>query len=318
MQRGRREVGRAAGCAWTPRRTCNETQLIGFGRPPVMDGAIRRTVLWPQEIFGSQQNCSAMADAYGTGFGPGLLTQPWPQLARTMFKSCPLTQPSRLRSARWQISQGRTALEQDGAGNADGDGAHGADEARGRRAGARTFRDPLADNPPSCRQRHAHSGQEPGHGQARPGRRKVSSHEPRKIGYGLAVIAVLSAARAAWSPRRVEHALQTQTQGATMSKGPLSKSDLIQLLVDKHATNLTRKDVKGIIEAVASIGHVELKKNGLFVVPGLVRMVVVKKPATKERKGINPFTKEPTVFKAKPARKVVKGRPVKAAKDAVA
>jgi len=40
--------------------------------------------------------------------------------------------------------------------------------------------------------------------------------------------------------------------------------------------------------------------------------------ATKERKGINPFTKEPTVFKAKPARKVVKGRPVKAAKDAVA
>ena len=47
-------------------------------------------------------------------------------------------------------------------------------------------------------------------------------------------------------------------------------------------------------------------------------MVVIKKPATKARKGINPFTKEPTVFKAKPARKVVKGRPVKAAKDAVA
>jgi hypothetical protein len=47
-------------------------------------------------------------------------------------------------------------------------------------------------------------------------------------------------------------------------------------------------------------------------------MVVVKKPATKERKGINPFTKEPTVFKAKPVRKIVKGRPVKAAKDAVA
>ena len=47
-------------------------------------------------------------------------------------------------------------------------------------------------------------------------------------------------------------------------------------------------------------------------------MVVVKKPATKERKGINPFTKEPTVFKAKPARKVVKGRPVKGPKDAVA
>jgi nucleoid DNA-binding protein len=103
-----------------------------------------------------------------------------------------------------------------------------------------------------------------------------------------------------------------------MAKGPLSKSDLIQTVVDKHAPNLTRKDVKGVLDSVASIAHAELKKNGVFVVPGLVRMVVVKKPATKERKGINPFTKEPTVFKAKPARKVIKGRPVKAAKDAVA
>jgi DNA-binding protein HU-beta len=103
-----------------------------------------------------------------------------------------------------------------------------------------------------------------------------------------------------------------------MAKGPLSKSELIQILVDKHATNLKRKDVKGIIEQMATIGQAELKKNGVFVVPGLVRMVVIKKPATKARKGINPFTKEPTIFKAKPARKVVKGRPVKAVKDAVA
>ncbi|MGA7744810.1 MAG: HU family DNA-binding protein [Polyangia bacterium] len=70
--------------------------------------------------------------------------------------------------------------------------------------------------------------------------------------------------------------------------------------------------------ARSSLGQAESKKNGIFNVPGLVRMVVVKKPATKERKGINPFTKEPTVFKAKPARKVVKGRPVKGPKDAVA
>ena len=103
-----------------------------------------------------------------------------------------------------------------------------------------------------------------------------------------------------------------------MSKGPISKSDLIQKIADKFDGKLTRKDVKGIVETVATIGHAELKKNGVFVVPGLVRMVVVKKPATKERKGINPFTKEETVFKAKPARKVVKARPVKAAKHAVA
>jgi DNA-binding protein HU-beta len=102
-----------------------------------------------------------------------------------------------------------------------------------------------------------------------------------------------------------------------MPKGPLSKSALVQTLADKHSDKLTRKDVKGLLEAIAELGHTELKKNGIFVLPGLVRMVVVKKPATKERKGVNPFTGEPTVFKAKPARKVIKARPVKAAKDAI-
>ena len=103
-----------------------------------------------------------------------------------------------------------------------------------------------------------------------------------------------------------------------MPKGPLSKSGLVQSLADKASDNLTRKDVKALLETIVEIGHHELKKNGIFVLPGLVRMTVVKKPATKERKGINPFTKEPTVFKAKPARKVIKARPVKAAKDAIA
>ena len=99
------------------------------------------------------------------------------------------------------------------------------------------------------------------------------------------------------------------------SGGPLSKSGLIQAIADK--SELARKDVKGVVEALADLGYKELKKNSLFVVPGLVRMTVIKKPATKARKGINPFTGEPAVFKAKPARKVIKARPVKAAKDAV-
>jgi DNA-binding protein HU-beta len=102
-----------------------------------------------------------------------------------------------------------------------------------------------------------------------------------------------------------------------MPKGPLSKSGLVQTLADKHSDKLTRKDVKGLLETLSQLGHSELKKNGIFVLPGLVRMVVVKKPATKERKGVNPFTGEPAVFKAKPARKVIKARPVKAAKDAI-
>jgi nucleoid DNA-binding protein len=76
--------------------------------------------------------------------------------------------------------------------------------------------------------------------------------------------------------------------------------------------------VKSVVEALVAIGHIELKKSGVFVMPGLAKFVVVRKPATKERKGVNPFTGEATVFRAKPARKVVKARPVKAAKEAIA
>jgi DNA-binding protein HU-beta len=96
----------------------------------------------------------------------------------------------------------------------------------------------------------------------------------------------------------------------------MTKSELIEKITAEHS-GLSKKDVKGVIESLATVGYKELKKNGTFVVPGFAKFVVIKKPATKERKGINPFTKEPTVFKAKPARKIVRARPVKAAKDAV-
>ena len=98
---------------------------------------------------------------------------------------------------------------------------------------------------------------------------------------------------------------------------PMSKSELIQKLADENAEKLTRKDVKSVLESLCSVGYKELKKNDTFLVPGFAKFVVIKKPATKARKGINPFTKEPTIFKAKPARKVIRARPVKAAKDAL-
>ena len=98
----------------------------------------------------------------------------------------------------------------------------------------------------------------------------------------------------------------------------MSKSELIQKIAEQHSNkNMARKDVKAVIELLAAIGYKELNKSGAFLVPGFAKFVVIKKPATKERSGINPFTKEPTIFKAKPARKIVKARPVKAAKDAV-
>ena len=97
----------------------------------------------------------------------------------------------------------------------------------------------------------------------------------------------------------------------------MSKSELIQKIAEQNSNNIARKDVKAIIEALTSIGHKELKKAGVFLVPGFAKFVVVKKPAAKARKGTNPFTGEAMVFKAKPARMIVRARPVKAAKNAV-
>ena len=95
----------------------------------------------------------------------------------------------------------------------------------------------------------------------------------------------------------------------------MSKSELIQKVAEE--CSVAKKDVKAVMEATAAVAYKELKKSGVFMLPGFAKFMVVKKPATKERTGINPFTKEPTVFKAKPARKILKARPVKAAKDAV-
>jgi len=96
----------------------------------------------------------------------------------------------------------------------------------------------------------------------------------------------------------------------------LSKSHLTEKIASEHE-GISKKDVKGVLEALVAIGHRELKKTGTFLVPGFAKFVVIKKPAMKERQGINPFAKEPTIFKAKPARKIVRARPVKAAKNAV-
>ena len=70
----------------------------------------------------------------------------------------------------------------------------------------------------------------------------------------------------------------------------MTKSQLIERIAAE--TEVAKKEVKGVLEALVSVGHKELKKAGVFLVPGFAKFVVVKKPATKARKGINPFTKE--------------------------
>lgn len=99
---------------------------------------------------------------------------------------------------------------------------------------------------------------------------------------------------------------------------PPTKTDIINNIAED--TELSKKQVKAVFDSLnEQIEKVLSKKSGpgQFTVPGLCKITVQRKPATKERKGINPFTKEETVFKAKPARNVVKIRPLKALKDMV-
>ena len=118
------------------------------------------------------------------------------------------------------------------------------------------------------------------------------------------------------------------TKRAAAKKGPAgykvgkaakvrSKSEVFSTIAEN--TGLSRKQVSTVFECLAAIMGQDLKAGPqIFALPGLAKFTVIHKKATKARKGINPFTGEETMFKAKPARSVVKIRALKAVKDMVA
>jgi DNA-binding protein HU-beta len=115
---------------------------------------------------------------------------------------------------------------------------------------------------------------------------------------------------------------QSETPGVARMLSPkeplmakMTKNQLIDAIAE--ATQISKGDVKSVVEQMATVGYKELNEAGEFVIPGFVKMSVVHKPATEARSGINPFTKEPMEFAAKPASKSVKASPLKVVKDAV-
>jgi nucleoid DNA-binding protein len=96
-----------------------------------------------------------------------------------------------------------------------------------------------------------------------------------------------------------------------------SKSDVFGTIAERVGIN--RREVAGVVHVLGAIIKADLSKGGcgVFKVPGLMRITVQRKPATKARMGINPFTKQEVMFKAKPARNVVKVRPLRALKEMV-
>ena len=94
--------------------------------------------------------------------------------------------------------------------------------------------------------------------------------------------------------------------------GAPSKSEVFAQI--SQDAELSRKQVAAVFESLNGQIKKSLRSGGLFTLPGLLKLKVVKKPATKAREGINPFTKEKMVFKAKPASKKVRALPLKALK----
>ena len=100
-------------------------------------------------------------------------------------------------------------------------------------------------------------------------------------------------------------------------KDKYSKTQILDAIA--ATTDLSRKQVGTVLDSLGEIIEAHLIKNaaGEFVLPGLLKISTVRKPATKARKGINPFTKEEVTFKAKPASTAIKVRPLKKLKDMV-
>jgi len=99
------------------------------------------------------------------------------------------------------------------------------------------------------------------------------------------------------------------------SSKPATKSEILSNIAE--STKLSRTQVASVLNALSDQIKSALGKKGpgVFALPGLLKITVIKKPATPKRKGINPFTKEEQIFAAKPARKAVKIRPLKGLKD---
>ncbi len=117
--------------------------------------------------------------------------------------------------------------------------------------------------------------------------------------------------------RKASRKKATPTRKIPAVKKPMTKSAIISELADK--SELSKKQVSSVVDELAILieRHIKKRAPGKFVLPGLMKIEVKRKPATKARKGINPFTREETTFKAKPARNVVKIRPLKKLKEMV-
>ena len=129
------------------------------------------------------------------------------------------------------------------------------------------------------------------------------------------------------SPARKTTARKTVAKRTTAKRSPAkssinvgrdgirTKSELFSVIAER--ADLSKKDVANVIDVLGDVIGAHIKKNGpgKVAIPGMMKIEVKVRPATKARRGINPFTGEETTFKAKPASRRVKITALKKLKD---
>ncbi len=128
----------------------------------------------------------------------------------------------------------------------------------------------------------------------------------------------MAAKKKAAKKRPAKRAPKRKAAAKPAGKAVADRWSKTQILTEiAESTDLSRKQVGAVIDELSSVieRHVKKRSCGEFVLPGMMKITTVKKPARKARKGINPFTGEETIFKAKPASTQVKIRPLKKLKE---
>merc|ERR1712173_582067 len=121
--------------------------------------------------------------------------------------------------------------------------------------------------------------------------------------------ALFPVSQTAFDAMKAMGAMKAMKSGAMTASGAYSSV--------AESTGLKPKDVKGSVEGVLAVAADQLKKAGSFKLAGMLNLKLKVRPARPARKGVNPFTKEPCVFKAKPASKTVRALPMKKLKELI-
>merc|ERR1711865_849215 len=141
-------------------------------------------------------------------------------------------------------------------------------------------------------------------------KKKAAAPAPKAM---KAMKKAMKAKKAAAPAPKAMKAMKKAMKAMKAKGGAMTQSAVFHKVAE--TTGLKAKDTKAVVDTLMAVAAAEVKKSGSFKLAGMLNLKLKQKPARKARKGVNPFTKEPCVFKAKPASKTVRVYPMKKLKE---